>query len=219
MRAHPLRARGGHLAFGRGQQRLLRLSQGGIDDAQHVLVRQRLGMAVVNEVALLGDAEVADRHLELLGREQLRQLGAGPAVELALVALAVGVLGGVEAAVGMRHVAQHVIEDVARDLGVAGLAADQIGIEIQLRQLRVVVEHLLEVRHEPFGIHRVAGEAAAQVIVNAARGHAVAGVQHHADGLVVAEAPGVAQQKLRAGSAGETWARRRTRRAARRSFA
>ena len=82
-------------------------------------------------------------------------------------------------------------------VGVAGLAAHQIGVEIQLRQLRVVVEHLLEMRHQPFGIHRVAGEAAAKLIVNAAGRHAVAGVQHHADGLVVVEAPGVAQQELR----------------------
>ena len=52
-------------------------------------------------------------------------------------------------------------------------------------------------RHQPFGIHRVAGKPAAQVIVNAACSHAVAGVQDHADGLVVVEAPGVAQQKLR----------------------
>ena len=52
-------------------------------------------------------------------------------------------------------------------------------------------------RHQPFGIHRVAGKAAAQLIVNAACGHAVAGVQHHADGLLVVEAPGVAQQELR----------------------
>ena len=52
-------------------------------------------------------------------------------------------------------------------------------------------------RHQPFGIHRVAGEAAAELVVNAARRHAVAGVQHHADGLLVVEAPGVAQQQLR----------------------
>ena len=175
----------------------------GIGDAQHVLVRQRLRVAVVNEVALLGDAEVADRHLELVGRQQLRQLGARPAVELALVPFAVGIFGRIEAAVRVGHIAQHVIEDVAHDLGVAGLAAHQAGVEIQLRQLRVVIEHLLEMRHQPFRIHRVAGEAAAQVIVDAARRHAVAGVQHHADGVRVAEARGVAQQELRLAGLGE----------------
>ena len=113
----------------------------------------------------------------------------------------------------MRHVAQDVIEDVAGHVGVAGFAADQVGIEVELRQLRVVVEHLLEVRHEPFGIHGVAGEAAAELVVNAARGHAVAGVQHHAHGFVVAEAPGVAQQK-RGWLGWGNWARRRSRRAA-----
>src|SRR5262249_13756770 len=42
----------------------------------------------------------------------------------------------------------------------------------QFKQLRVVVEHLLEMRHEPLLVHRVTGEAAAKVIVNAALAHA-----------------------------------------------
>ena len=160
-------------------------------------------MAVVHKVALLGDAKVTGRHLELPRREQLCQLRPRPAVELALLPFAVSILRRVEAAVRMRHVAQHVVEDIARHRRIAGLAAHQIGVEVQLRQLRVVIKHLLEMRHQPFGIHRVAGEAAAQLIVNAPGGHSVAGVQHHADGLFVMEAPGVAQQELRLAGLGK----------------
>ena len=38
----------------------------------------------------------------------------------------------------------------------------------QLEELRVVVEHFLEMRHQPALVDRVAREAAAEMIVNAA---------------------------------------------------
>ena len=69
--------------------------------------------------------------------------------------------------------------------------------------MRVVVEHFLEVRHEPFFIDRVAGEAAADLVVHAAGRHLVAGVQHHADAVPVAGAVGVAQQHQRQAGPGE----------------
>ena len=50
-------------------------------------------------------------------------------------------------------------------------------------------------RHKPVGVHRIAGKAAAELIVDAARGHGVARVQHHPLGLVVLEAFRAAQQK------------------------
>ena len=70
-------------------------------------------------------------------------------------------------------------------------------VEIKLRELRVVVEHLLEMRHEPFGVHGIAREAAAELVVNAAGGHALAGVQNHPHGLVVVKAFRAAQQERR----------------------
>ena len=70
-----------------------------------------------------------------------------------------------------------------------------MGVEVELRELRLVVEHFLEVRHEPFGIHRVTREPAAQLVVNAAGGHAVAGVQHHARGFVIVKTFRAAQQQ------------------------
>ncbi|HEY4748132.1 MAG TPA: hypothetical protein VIH38_11215 [Steroidobacteraceae bacterium] len=45
----------------------------------------------------------------------------------------------------------------------------------ELEELGVVVEHLLEMRHQPALVDRIAREAAAEVIVDAALRHAVEG--------------------------------------------
>src|SRR5208282_5877758 len=74
---------------------------------------------------------------------------------------------------------------------------NQVRVEVKLRKLRVVVEHLLKVRHEPSGIHGVAREAAAKLVVDAAGGHAFAGVQNYPRGSVVVEPFRAAQQKRR----------------------
>ena len=57
------------------------------------------------------------------------------------------------------------------------------------QELGVVVEHLLEVRHEPVGIDRVAGEAAAEMVVDAALADPRQGVQHAVAQGRVAAAP------------------------------
>ena len=69
------------------------------------------------------------------------------------------------------------------DVRMTRVAADEIGVEIKLHQLRVVVEHFFEMRHEPFGIHGVTRETAAELIMDAARRHLLAGVQNHFDAL------------------------------------
>ena len=43
----------------------------------------------------------------------------------------------------------------------------------QLQQLRIVVQHLLEMRHQPEGVGGISGITAAEVIVDAALRHAV----------------------------------------------
>jgi hypothetical protein len=48
-------------------------------------------------------------------------------------------------------------------------------VEIRRDEQRVVVEHFLEVRHEPLRVDGVAVEAAADEVVHAARGHTVEG--------------------------------------------
>ena len=48
------------------------------------------------------------------------------------------------------------------------VAAALIRDRQELEQLRIVVEHFFEMRHQPALVDRIAGEAAAEMIVNAA---------------------------------------------------
>ena len=60
--------------------------------------------------------------------------------------------------------------------------ASSLGLEtmkIGAGEQRVVVEHLLEVRNRPGRVHAVAGEAAAELVVDAAACHRAQGVQRH----------------------------------------
>jgi hypothetical protein len=70
-----------------------------------------------------------------------------------------------------------------------------VGIQVEVHQLGVVIEHFLEVGDEPFGVDGIAGEASAQLVMHAAGGHAVAGVEDHGDGVGVAGSRGVAEEE------------------------
>ncbi len=80
-------------------------------------------MAVVNKIAFPGDSEMARRNVEFFRRKQFRQFIVRPAIELALMPFAVGVLGGIKTALRMRHVAQDIIKDVPGGVGVEGSAS------------------------------------------------------------------------------------------------
>jgi hypothetical protein len=138
------------------------------------------------EVARLGDAEVGE---DLVGvgasagrggaRGVLRQhgadLGRRPDVELALLALGVGVVGGVEAALGAAHLAQQPVERLLADPPIARVAEHLVAVQVGAGEQAVVVEHLLEVGDLPGRVDRIAGEAAAELVVDAAREHRVEG--------------------------------------------
>ena len=73
-----------------------------------------------------------------------------------------------------RQLAEHVVERRrSRPRGSARSPVDRPGVEVHARELGVVVEHLLEVRHQPVGVGRVAMEAAAELVVDPAVGHRV----------------------------------------------
>ena len=78
----------------------------------------------------------------------------------------------------------------------------------QLQELGVVVEHLLEVRHEPVGIDRVAGEAAAEMVVDAALADARERVQHAVAQGPVAAAPRFLPDQAQDRAPAGTWGRR-----------
>ena len=145
----------------------------------------------------------------------------GPDVEPALDTLGVGVLGRVHAALGGGQVPADVGDDAGHDVEIVLAAGDLPAVEEGAQQAGLVVEHLLEVGHQPFGVGRVAGEATPEVVVDAARGHGVQGGDGHVPGV------GGGRDPLRLGAsgrgpgpprpAGGTWGHRRIRPTAGRS--
>ena len=125
------------------------------------------------EVALSRDAEVVADDRRVLFAQDVRYLFGTPHEELALHALAVGVLGGAEAAVGGRHLAQQIVAHALRRLAVFGARRQLPRARVERGEQGVVVEHLLEVGDEPEGVGGVSVKAAAYLVVNPARRHLV----------------------------------------------
>ena len=69
-------------------------------------------------------------------------------------------------------------------------------MEVDRHQQGVVVEHLLEMRHEPAVIDRVAVETAAELIVEAAARHLLQGEFGHREGGALAGAEELAQEEI-----------------------
>ena len=127
-------------------------------------------------VAAVGHA-VGQAEGTRVGAEQPVDLGRIPDVEFALLPLAVGIEAGRE-----RLLDQHLPLEPADRLGNARreqrIASVRRRVGQQRDQLGIVVEHLLEVRHQPQRIDRIARKAAAQVIVDAALADVDERVQH-----------------------------------------
>ena len=81
------------------------------------------------------------------------------------------------------------------------------GFEVGNRQLRLVVQHFLEMRHVPIFVHRVAVKAAAEMIVHASRGHFLERLEYHLPRSLRRCSVDVAKrrpkQKIQDGRAGE----------------
>jgi len=149
----------------------------------------------VLEVAFIRNSIAFTEERGLALGEDRFDLGLCPDIEGALPALAVGVLGGVERAATVGQVTQHVVEDPARHRCVSLAARRLERLNVDMAQQCLIVQHLLEVRHPPLPIGRVAVEAAAKVVVDASGGHGVQRRGDHAHGLLVTRAVRVAQQK------------------------
>ena len=70
-----------------------------------------------------------------------------------------------------RQLRPYVVEDIPRHPREPFVARRLLGLKAVDRDLRLIVEHLLEVRHEPRLIHRIAMIPATHVIVDAATRH------------------------------------------------
>ena len=128
-------------------------------------------------------------------------------------ALRVGVLAGRERTVRQGQLARHVVQRVLHDRPVARLAGELPRVEVGAGELGVVVEHLLEVGHQPLPVGRVAREAAAQLVVDAAVGHGVQGAAHHRQRRLVGRlGHGADEERLDEHGRRGTWGRRPSRR-------
>ena len=96
-----------------------------------------------------------------------------PHVELAFVAFRVRVERRPVAACGRLHVAHDPVCGFGRDAAEQLFAGRERRVRVDAQQLAVVVQHLFEVRNHPVLIDGVAREAAAELIVDAAFGHAL----------------------------------------------
>jgi hypothetical protein len=153
------------------------------------------------ELPLRGDREPRGHRGRVLGADRLLDLGRGPCEGVALAVVparrrAVGVGGRVEAALGRDHVAQEIVEHAARDVGQLGPPAGLVRLDVDRGKLRVVVQHLLEVRHQPARVGGVAVKAAAHVIADAAARHALEGEEHLLERAPIARPPVMAEQEL-----------------------
>ena len=92
---------------------------------------------------------------------------------------AVGILGREEATTRIGEVGPHVVERVDGHVGVEAVAGELGRLDVREHQLRLVVQHLLEVRHTPVGIHRVAVESSAEVVAHPAKRHRAQRHEHH----------------------------------------
>ena len=102
-----------------------------------------------------------------LGAEQPIDLGGVPDVELALLAFAVGIKAGRESVLDQHLPLQPPdrLEYPRREEGILRVCPS---VRQERDQLGIVVEHLLEVRHEPQRVDRIARETTTEVIIDAA---------------------------------------------------
>ena len=100
-----------------------------------------------------------ERGVDLLGVPDIKQ---------PFLARLIGVLRGGEG-VADAHLAHQPAKGFARARLVDGVGRLRVREREQFEDLRVVVKHLFEMRHMPFGVGRIARKTAAEMIVDAAR--------------------------------------------------
>ena len=127
-------------------------------------VGDRLPLTVAGRPDVVGIGEEG----AVRGTEGGDDLVVGPDVVAALLAFGIGVEAGGEGAAVPAHVAAEPVDQAG-----SGIVEDAVAGQLpaggeQRQKLGVVVEHLLEMWHQPAIVGRVAGEAAADVIVDAA---------------------------------------------------
>src|SRR5438067_8491773 len=97
---------------------------------------------------------------------------------------AVRILSRIESALRRSHIALDIIKNVTRGCCEFRIASDLKRVEISARQLRLVVKHLLEMRHVPARVDRIPMKSTADVIVHPTRRHLSQCQQDHFQGVL-----------------------------------
>ena len=143
------------------------------------------------------------RHRQLRGgsptvrlSEHLHQLGGRPGIGQPFDALGVGVQGGREGTLLGAEVAQDRSARLLGDRTTQRYAGRAPPVHISPRQQGVVVEHLLEVRDHPAGVHGIPVEATPDLVVHPPASHRLEGGRCHLQGCRAPSPPVVAQEEL-----------------------
>jgi hypothetical protein len=125
----------------------------------------------VLERSVRSDVEELSRRGAVVAAEELAELGGRPDVSEAFDAVGVRVQRRGEAAVGRGETGEQEVGDLADDALGQGMAGEPPPVRVRTQQKRVVVQHLLEVRHHPLPVDAVPGEPSTQLVVDPAARH------------------------------------------------
>ena len=123
------------------------------------------------EIATGFNVVIAREIFAIFNAERFDYVFKGPDVELAFFAFRIGIERSRKSPLTRRHLALQPGNGFTRALRKEQCAAALPGKCQQFQQLRVVVEHFLEMWDQPFLVHRIAREAATEMIVNPALAH------------------------------------------------
>src|ERR1700683_4142727 len=182
------RARGEKLFARRQKPRLVRLAA--------LLRLETIEDIVSFEISLRRDVVIAREEFAVFATELAEYFVVGPDVKLALLAFGIRIERSAERAACVCHLAREPGDGFLRALPVKRFLKMPMRDGEEFEQLRIVVKHFLEMRHQPAFVHRVAGKAAAEMIIDAAFADMV---QRHIDGGEIARLPAAqsaAPQKL-----------------------
>ena len=170
----------------------------GISPEEDILIPQRLGITVIDEITGGRKAEPVPGNHELRVAQESLQFLLGPAPVLAFLSLALGILRAEESALLVSKLLQHVVRDCHRGLPELHIIRDLPGLDVNIQQLSLIVEHLLKMRHQPYRIHGITMKATTNLIMDSALHHLAARLHREVPSGTLA-----AQEKAQVGRLGK----------------
>ncbi len=144
---------------------------------------QQVGYALALEISQRGDAIMRTEGAARLLPQELQHLLIGEGVVLALLPLAIRILGAVKAAQRPPHLPKDVVRRFPRSPAIKGRACQRVGPAISQDQQGVVIEHLLKMGHEEAPVRGIAAKAVADVVEQTALIHLYEGFFRHGQAL------------------------------------